>query len=394
MNLRLSPELAKKIIREVESALNERLIVVDDQGIIIASTEQERIGTFHEGATIVMSTRRKLHITEEDVRTLRGVKPGINLPIFFNKQVIGVIGISGTPSVVEPYAELLRRMTEFIIREATRKEKEEWEKRGLEAYFYEWVHANDVDQELADRGHILGISTELPHLCVLFQTELSPKDDLLREAQSLMTDYFQRLYERDAADYFLRWGNGQFLLIKHMPEAGTTQFRKLGKDFTKWQHYFARNHRVHLSIGVGKTVEPFRLHHSYGEARKALKISQVRRRPMLYGDLLLDMVLEEISAQTKEEFIRRILRTVDTDQELLETMLVYYQKQLSIKDSADALHIHINTLHYRLNQIRELTGINPKSPEGITLFSIALSLLKMDIYSTNPEEENETSVRI
>ncbi|TMN21722.1 hypothetical protein FFL34_06035 [Lentibacillus cibarius] len=38
------------------------------------------------------------------------------------------------------------------------------------------------------------------------------------------------------------------------------------------------------------------------------------------------------------------------------------------------MHIHINTLYYRLKQIKEMTGINPKEAEGTTLFYIGLCL--------------------
>ncbi len=140
-----------------------------------------------------------------------------------------------------------------------------------------------------------------------------------------------------------------------------------------------------MAVGVGKTIEPFKMNHTYNEAKKALKVAQKHHEIVYYEDLLLDIVLEEISVKTKHEFINRILSEIQSDQELLETIRVYYKKQLSIKDSADALHIHINTLHYRLNQIKELTGINPKCPEGITLFLIALSLLKLDNHPINED---------
>ncbi|WP_307843166.1 helix-turn-helix domain-containing protein [Priestia megaterium] len=47
-----------------------------------------------------------------------------------------------------------------------------------------------------------------------------------------------------------------------------------------------------------------------------------------------------------------------------------------VKKTAFDLHIHINTLHYRLKQMKELTDIDPKSVKGITLFHLALSLLE------------------
>jgi carbohydrate diacid regulator len=66
------------------------------------------------------------------------------LPIFYEVEVIGVIGITGTPKKVEPFAEIIRRMTELIIRESYLVEQKQWEIRGLESFFYEWVHLKET----------------------------------------------------------------------------------------------------------------------------------------------------------------------------------------------------------------------------------------------------------
>ena len=46
----LFPDLANKIVREVRRLITENIIIINIQGVIIASTDAERIGQFHEGA--------------------------------------------------------------------------------------------------------------------------------------------------------------------------------------------------------------------------------------------------------------------------------------------------------------------------------------------------------
>lgn len=79
----LSPHLAKKIVSDVRCLIHENLIIVDTHGIIIASTDPTRIGQFHEGAFLVCQEKQKRIITKEDEGKLKGVKAGINLPVFF-----------------------------------------------------------------------------------------------------------------------------------------------------------------------------------------------------------------------------------------------------------------------------------------------------------------------
>ncbi|MBB6451255.1 DNA-binding protein Fis [Geomicrobium halophilum] len=51
---------------------------------------------------------------------------------------------------------------------------------------------------------------------------------------------------------------------------------------------------------------------------------------------------------------RRLLN--DTDKELLETVHVYLQSQLNLSKAAKRLHIHRNTLQYRLDKFQEING--------------------------------------
>ena len=44
----LFPDLANKIVREVRRLITENIIIINIEGVIIASTDTERIGQFHE----------------------------------------------------------------------------------------------------------------------------------------------------------------------------------------------------------------------------------------------------------------------------------------------------------------------------------------------------------
>lgn len=88
-----------------------------------------------------------------------------------------------------------------------------------------------------------------------------------------------------------------------------------------WQNginILKKHYGINLAVGVGKTFEPFKMNHTYNEAKKALKVAQKHHEIVYYENLLLDIVLEEISAKTRQEFIDRILSEIQSDQELLE----------------------------------------------------------------------------
>lgn len=374
--MRLVPELAKKIVNEVQLVMTEDTIVVDQNGNIIASTDSNRVGTFHEGANIVMKTKKKLYINEEFATHLQGVKPGINLPIIYENDVIGVIGITGIPKDIEPFAELIRRMTELIIREANYIEKKEWKTRGLESFFYEWLYNQDVDEEFIHRGEILGISFNNAYLCILIQLDSQLSQEKLKNIQFLLNSWFTTELLRDQDDYLVQWGQDRFVLLKSAKRVISMTGLQFMLETCK--QYFANHHQTNLSIGVGKTVESKYIYSSYQEAKKALKVAEKNNSVVFYDSLLLEIILEEINEKTKNEFIHRVLSSIKEDDDLIETLKTYFYYNQSLKNTADALHIHINTLHYRLKQIRDITNIDPKSAEGTTLFYIALSYYQLD----------------
>ena len=158
----LTPELAEKIITEVSKFLNEDIIVVNTEGIIIASTDINRIGQFHEGAKLASKNRDKLIITKEIQLQLQGVKTGINLPVFFQLEVIGVIGITGNPAKVSPFGEIIRKMTELLISESHYAEQSDWHSRALEGFIFDWLREKEWEAAFIERAKLLNINLEIP----------------------------------------------------------------------------------------------------------------------------------------------------------------------------------------------------------------------------------------
>lgn len=49
--------------------------------------------------------------------SLKGAKKGINIPVLFNQSVVAIIGITGERTKVEPLGNIIKKMTEILIRE-------------------------------------------------------------------------------------------------------------------------------------------------------------------------------------------------------------------------------------------------------------------------------------
>lgn len=128
--------LAQQIVDTVRDLCGQNVNFIDCSGTIFASTDESRIGTFHEIGREAAASGSVIEVRENDHFT--GTQQGVNLPIYHNHKIIAVIGITGNPDDVQKYARLAERITRLLIREKeldafnrTESEKKSYILRGL-----------------------------------------------------------------------------------------------------------------------------------------------------------------------------------------------------------------------------------------------------------------------
>ncbi|MED4206333.1 CdaR family transcriptional regulator [Neobacillus mesonae] len=361
----LLPELAEKIVREVRKLIDEEIIVVNTDGVIIASTRLERVGAFHEGALIAAAGKRKLVISEADTSRLKGVKAGINLPIFFQQEVIGVIGITGNPETVTPFAEILRKMTELLISENYYAEQFDWHSRAMETFVMEWIQSKEISNTLQERARMLGVDLERGRTAVV--VEFTDNDPLSRDVWAAI---FQSL-SKHKNDVAARSGNKRVIWLLDGSESGDVK-----KRLEQFLQFLIVSFGITAAAGVGQQFAAQEVYRSYGQAERALKIAQRNGTIVFDKELTLEMISGEISSAVKSEFIERTVGPILPEKELLETVRELFRQNDSLKKTAESLHIHINTLHYRLKKVEDLTGLNPGSIHDLLCLYMAVLFLE------------------
>jgi DNA-binding PucR family transcriptional regulator len=104
------------------------------------------------------------------------------------------------------------------------------------------------------------------------------------------------------------------------------------------------------------------------------------------GELTLDTMPVELllarSPRVADSLRERVLRPIEdypgrrsSDRrgpDLRQTLEVFLEAGLDRRVAAERLHVHPNTLNYRLGRIEELTGLDLTDPEDLMLTALAL----------------------
>ncbi|GAA2056292.1 PucR family transcriptional regulator [Williamsia deligens] len=113
-------------------------------------------------------------------------------------------------------------------------------------------------------------------------------------------------------------------------------------------------------------------------------VRAIRRPPGLYQmqDLLIEYQITRPGPA--RDHLAATLSPLENHPELLETLRVHLETGLNRKGTGRRMHIHPNTVDYRLRRITQTTGIDLALPEGISRAHIALLALELEQQATRP----------
>jgi len=142
-----------------------------------------------------------------------------------------------------------------------------------------------------------------------------------------------------------------------------------------------RKWNIHIWIGIGRMKKGLlHVQQSLQEAEKCLKYIQrfqYENRILSYTDLGIQRFILQNPVEEVREFIYEVLGPlIEYDEsrkgDLLKTLYLYLEYNQNAKKTADALHVHINTLNYRLKRIEEILSIH--LAEGTQLLNLHLAV--------------------
>ncbi len=371
----INHELAQKLVDHIMENLGYNINIMNEEGVIIASGSNLRIGSYHTIAKEVIQKNKRIDINKEDESKYKGVKQGINIPFYYNQSIAGVIGITGDPKELENTAELVRLSTELMLEQQALKERV-YSYQNQKNFFINTLLSLDSDEDVMTAtqwGMKLGYDLHQPRIiCILSIRQMNHylKENPLMTVEMLKQDILrtiQRTCFFTKQDLLSLINIDECILFKLYNPDDEDSINVIKEQLIDLSQRLCEQFEIELIIGVGSyhaTLYGFKK--SYKEAKAMIHYGQLMNRvnqPIYVGDHIFEFLLTTMDRELLEHFLSSTVDKIKDNSNTIETMEALINNNMSVIEASKALYVHRNTLIFRLNKIKEMLHIDPLHKE-------------------------------
>lgn len=346
--MELSKQIAAQIVKAVHEVVGNDINLINAAGIIIGSTNPQRMGTFHEAGHSAIESGTPVFV--DKTHNFKGTQSGINYPIFLEGTPVAAIGITGNPRDLKQFGFLITKITEVFLKEQQLNNELLSENRSLHYLVTSLIYDNIQNQK---------------QLQMLFEKyQINPAKDYA----VLSIKMHDISLEQSLRFYFSALGCRLSLYL--YPNEWTVVFDR--ETFSLFSpEEFCCKYEGRLHAGMGPFGSLYLLSQSYHSAQIARgHASQLNAVFCNAEDISLEFILESLPKNIQRLYSEHILKPLnEKEQDILKT---YFLKNLSLKEASEELFIHKNTLQYQLDRITEKTALNPRIFKDAFILQFAL----------------------
>lgn len=272
--MNISKKTASQIVADISEIVSQHINMMDENGIIIASTNRERIGTYHAAAYRIITEKiPELDIFDDD--EYEGTKKGVNLPVMLNSDIVGVIGITGEYHEVAKYSQIIKRMTEIFLLENYYTEQQKLDGRIRQRFLDDWLFNDRLshDPAFVERGQRMGIDVTRSRSVIIAEiVDLGKYSDNIRGQQIIdsINKIARYITGETAGSVFTKTASTMICLLAE------NTGKKLRSFAEKLQKNVKRMYGIDISIGIDNSDRS--LANSYIKAKKALGAAKFPRQ--------------------------------------------------------------------------------------------------------------------
>lgn len=370
----LNSALARQISDKANQVLKRDLLIADLSGQILAGG---RARTFISEALSAAQTGRPAVSDFEERQTKWW-------PFVYDERTIAVFGLPlDTGPITQEAVTLLQGLAEVIVYQHFLLDKIQSAERVRADFVRHLLTAPSIDPaDIYRQADILQLNLRNPQAVILIHLDGYENDirkshgQLSSEEQQLQIDSAAEIMNTRIRDGFKNLsenlvaylGNNQFILLKGLTGDSLTtlnSIRQMNEKAAQTETILAGANLSHpVTIGVGQYYPDLAgLRKSYQDARLALDVgTKVWGSGRIYHIKQVGMfiTLAGTTQERKAELAHQILSPLLRDEQLFKTVQTFLANGLNLTDAAEKLHIHRNTLIYRLDKTKKLINLDPR----------------------------------
>lgn len=358
----MSNRLFQGVLQQMHDIINCEIGVIDCDALVIACSDSSRIGYTNEFISLDLNETYDYFIRDGYTYMPFGPKPKNEYYAF----------VEGTDETAYKYVSLLSVALS-----------------NLQQFYDEKYDRNNFVKNVV-LDNILPGDIQLKARELHFNSSVTRVVFLIRIVASndvSAFDVIQNLFPDKSKDFVFTIFETDIVLIKEVrPNIESGDLEKLAFSIadTLLSEFYTR-----VNIGVGTVVDNVRnLAVSFREAQIALEVGKVfdtDKSIISYENLGIARLIYHLPTNLCETFLKEVFKkgSIESlDQETLFTIQKFFENNLNVSETSRKLFVHRNTLVYRLEKIKKLTGLDLREFDHAIIFKIALMVKKY--LSSNP----------
>ena len=332
--------------------------VVDSDGYVVSCTDNLLIGERWPEAVLKLTGSTEQMVTFGQ-RTFRAIVSRAN---FFEYAVF----CSGDDEQAKAYCAMA-----YIALNNAKSFYEEKHDRGT--FVKNIIMDNILPGDIYIRAKELHFSMDAPRAVFLIRQP--------GHSDPTTVDLLSGMFPDRLQDFVLSINETDTAIVKQIKPNTTTE--KLEKIACSIEDTLRNELHVKCVIGIGTVAEHLReLADAYKEAQTAIDVGKVfdtEKTIINYEHLGIGRLIYQLPTTLCDIYLSEVFRkdTIDAlDQETLFTINKFFENNLNVSETSRKLFVHRNTLVYRLEKIKKLTGLDLRQFDHAIVFKVALMVRK------------------
>lgn len=351
----------QSIIHQMKDAIGRVIGILDKNGIIVACSDLQRIGEVRQNIQEELLFNPD-GIVVSNGTTYRTLATG-------NKGDLAVF-VDGTDAQAEQAANILAISLGNM--------KSLYDQKYDKASFIKNVMLDNIlPSDIYVKSKELRFAGDEHRVVMIIKFQ--------GRAEALPYEVLQGMFPDHAHDYVINIGEQDVVLVKEVEEgAEQKDIESIANSIIKTLN--AESY-TNVLVGISSVVTNIKdLALAYKEARIALEVCKVfdtDKNPVCYENLGIGRLIYQLPTTLCDAFLQEVFRRGSLealDAETLETVKAFFENNLNVSETSRKLFVHRNTLVYRLEKIRKLTGLDLREFDHAVTFKVALMVKK---YLTN-----------